>query len=259
MSDCIVKARGLVMRYGEGATAVSALRGVSLEVRSGEVLMVRGPSGSGKTTLLQIIGALQRPTAGELSIYDVRIDGLPVEELRRIRLQTIGFVFQSYNLFPTLKAWENVAVALDLVGWARHAAEERARALLDAFDLSSRAEFFPSTLSGGQRQRVAIARALAHDPAIILCDEPTAALDRESGAMVTECLRVLAHDQQRAVVVVSHDARLEPLVDRIVTIEDGLLVGTARSLTGSSFDRRAGRPGSAAEPAPPGSGRSTWR
>ena len=241
------------MRYGEGVTAVKALRGVSLDVEAGEVLMVRGPSGSGKTTLLQILGALQRPTAGELSIYGVRIDGLPVEELRRIRIETIGFVFQSYNLFPTLKAWENVAVALDLLGWERRAAEERARQLLDEFGMTPRADVFPAKLSGGQRQRVAIARALAHDPVLILCDEPTAALDRESGAMVTECLRVLAHDQQRAVVVVSHDARLEPLVDRIVTIEDGLLVGDE-----AGFDRHAGRPGFAAKPAPVAAGRSTW-
>ncbi len=248
MSQCIVEARGLGMRYGEGASAVHALRGVSLDIRVGEILMVRGPSGSGKTTLLQLVGALLRPTAGELSIYGVRIDGLPVEELRRIRIETVGFVFQSYNLFPTLKAWENVAVALDLIGWERAAAEERARALLDDFAMTPRADFYPAKLSGGQRQRVAIARALAHDPAIILADEPTAALDRDSGAMVTECLRVLAHDQNRAVVVVSHDARLEPLVDRIVTIEDGRIAGPACSEPIAGLDRRS-PPDPMAEPA----------
>ena len=224
MNHCVIRARDLHMRYGEGPTAVPALRGVSLDVRAGEILMVSGPSGSGKTTLLQLFGALKQPTAGRLSLYDVRIDGLSVEELRRIRIETIGFVFQSYNLFPTLKAWENVAIPLDLLGWERPAAEARARRLLDGLGMAPRADFFPAKLSGGQRQRVAIARALAHDPAVILADEPTAALDRESGALVTDYLRVLAHDQGRAVVVVSHDARLEPLVDRIVTIEDGLLV-----------------------------------
>ena len=172
---------------------------------------------------------MKPPTAGRLSLYDVRIDGLSVEELRRIRIETIGFVFQSYHLFPTLKAWENVAIPLDLLGWDRTAAEDRARRLLDGLGMAPRADFFPAKLSGGQRQRVAIARALAHDPAVILADEPTAALDRESGALVTDCLRVLAHDQGRAVVVVSHDSRLEPLVDRIVTIEDGLLVGDTPS------------------------------
>ena len=118
MSDCIIRARDLHMRYGEGPTAVPALRGVSLDVRAGEILMISGPSGSGKTTLLQLFGALKQPTAGRLSLYDVRIDGLSVEELRRIRIETIGFVFQSYNLFPTLKAWENVAIPLDLLGWS---------------------------------------------------------------------------------------------------------------------------------------------
>ncbi len=117
MSDCVIRARGLHMRYGDGPTAVPALRGVSLDVRAGEILMISGPSGSGKTTLLQLFGALKQPTAGQLSLYDVRIDGLSVEELRRIRIETIGFVFQSYNLFPTLKAWENVAIPLDLLGW----------------------------------------------------------------------------------------------------------------------------------------------
>jgi putative ABC transport system ATP-binding protein len=242
MKDCIVEGRDLEMRYGDGVTSVHALRGVSLDVRAGEVLMVRGPSGSGKTTLLQLMGALQRPTAGTLSIYGYRIDGLPPEELRRIRLEQVGFVFQSYNLFPTLKAWENVAVALDLMGWDRLSGEKRARAILDELDMAPRADFFPSKLSGGQRQRVAIARALAHDPAIILADEPTAALDRENGAMVTELLRVLAHDQKRAVVVVSHDARLEPRVDRIVTLEDGRFVGQvltngSQISTGAADDR----------------------
>jgi putative ABC transport system ATP-binding protein len=227
MMDRIIEGLDLQMRYGEGALAVDALRGVSLDVFAGELLMVRGPSGSGKTTLLQLIGALLRPTGGQLSIYGYRIDGLPPEELRRIRLEQVGFVFQSYNLFPTLKAWENVAVALDLIGWDRRSGEKRARAILDELDMAHRADFFPSKLSGGERQRVAIARALAHDPAIILADEPTAALDRKNGAVVIELLRVLAHGQKRAVVVVSHDTRLEPQADRIVTIEDGHLIGTA--------------------------------
>ena len=245
MEHRLIRARDLHMRYGEGSTAVAALRGVSLDVMAGEILMVSGPSGSGKTTLLQLFGALKQPTSGQLSLYDVRIDGLSVEELRRIRMETIGFVFQAYNLFPTLRAWENVAIPLDLLGWDRSAAEARARRLLDDLGMASRADFFPAKLSGGQRQRVAIARALAHDPAVILADEPTAALDRDSGALVTGQLRALAHDQGRAVVVVSHDARLQPLVDRIVTIEDGLLVGDRSSLTHAAG--RRGPRSSAAE------------
>lgn len=235
MGECVVKVRDLEMIYGEGVTVVHALRGVSLDVRAGELLMIRGPSGSGKTTLLQLIGALKRPTAGTLSMFGHRIDRLLPEELRKVRLAQIGFVFQSYNLFPTLKAWENVAVALDLQGWDRRRAEHSARTLLNELGMGPRADFFPGKLSGGQRQRLAIARALAHDPPIVLADEPTASLDRESGAMVTELLRVLAHDQQRAVVVVSHDARLEPRVDRIVTIEDGLIVDSLADREGLDF------------------------
>jgi putative ABC transport system ATP-binding protein len=256
--DVVVAARDLEMRYGEGVTAVRALRGVSLDVRAGEVLMVRGPSGSGKTTLLQLIGALKRPSAGTLTLDGARIDALPPEALRKIRLQRVGFVFQSYNLFPTLKAWENVAVTLDLLGSDRRAGETRARSLLDDLGMGPRADFYPAKLSGGQRQRVAIARALAHDPAIILADEPTAALDRESGAMVTQLLRVLAHDQGRAVVVVSHDARLEPRVDRIVTIEDGRLVDEPDH-GGDAIDGRARRLGSRPEPRPAATGEATWR
>ena len=223
-SGCIVHARGLGFRYGKGINAVDALGGIDLDVYEGELLMVRGPSGSGKTTLLQLIGGLLSPTSGTLSVLGNEMAGLPPDERRALRLRSVGFVFQSYNLFPTLKAWENVAIALDISRWERMRAEKRARQLLDDFGLAARAEFYPAELSGGQRQRVAIARALAHDPALILCDEPTASLDRQSGAIVTDELRRLAHAQRRCVVVVSHDSRLEPLVDRIVTIEDGLLV-----------------------------------
>lgn len=229
MSDLSVSARNLAMRYGSGVTAVDALRGVSLDVAAGEILMIRGPSGSGKTTLLQLIGALKPPTGGELSLFGTRIDGLGPDALRRVRLGCIGFVFQTYNLFPALKAWENVAVALDLHGWTRSAAEARARALLGRLGLADRAEFHPAKLSGGQRQRIAIARALAHDPALVLCDEPTAALDWSAGRIVVETLRRLAHDEKRAVVIVSHDSRIERFVDRICTVEDGVMVEQAEA------------------------------
>ncbi|TGE01246.1 ABC transporter ATP-binding protein [Methylobacterium nonmethylotrophicum] len=224
MTEPVATAREVRFRYGEGPTAVEALRGVSLDVEAGEVLMIRGPSGSGKTTLLQLLGALKAPSDGALTLFGTRVDGLPAAALRAIRVRRIGFVFQSYNLFPTLRAWENVAVSLDLQGVPRAAAQVQARRLLADLGLAERADFYPAKLSGGQRQRVAIARALAHDPTLILCDEPTAALDWTSGRMVTDCLRSLAHDQGRAVVIVSHDARIEPLVDRIVTIEDGLMI-----------------------------------
>ena len=223
-AGCVVRARGLGFRYGKGINAVDALGGVDLDIHEGELLMVRGPSGSGKTTLLQLIGGLLSPTSGTLSVLGTDLAGLTPDGRRALRLASVGFVFQSYNLFPTLKAWENVAIALDISRWERKRGEERARQLLEDFGLAARANFYPAELSGGQRQRVAIARALAHDPALILCDEPTASLDRQSGAVVTDELRRLAHAQRRCVVVVSHDSRLEPFVDRIVTIEDGVLV-----------------------------------
>ena len=211
------------VRYGTGDVSFEALRGVSLEARPGEVMMIRGPSGSGKTTLLQLMGALKQPTSGEVLICGKSTEGLSVKELRHLRATDVGFVFQSFNLFPTLKAWENVAVALDLVGWDRRAGEKRSREILATLGLAERADHLPSKLSGGQRQRVAIARALAHNPPVILADEPTASLDGASGTIVIETLRMLAHEHNRVVVIVSHDSRIEPYVDVIVNIEDGLL------------------------------------
>jgi putative ABC transport system ATP-binding protein len=213
------------LRYGRAETGTYALRGVSLTARSGEVLMIRGPSGSGKTTLLQLMGAMKAPDRGIVRICGETTDGAGAASLRRLRLSRIGFVFQFFNLFPTLTAWENVAVPLDLIGLDRRAAEIRARALLGELGLAERADAKPGQLSGGQRQRVAVARALAHDPDIILADEPTAALDGASGGAVVAILRRLAHQENRVVVIVSHDQRLIDKVDRHVTIEDGLLVG----------------------------------
>lgn len=219
-----LSATGAFMTYGAGDTRVDALRGVSLAARPGEVLMIRGPSGSGKTTLLQLLGALKAPTAGDIEICGTSTTGLKPAELKALRARNIGFVFQLFNLFPTLKAWENVATALDLVGIYGDEAEKRSRALLRRLGLAERADFYPAQLSGGQRQRVAIARALAHDPSVILADEPTAALDGKAGAAVIELLCALAHDEKRIVVIVTHDARVEAYADRIVTIEDGLLL-----------------------------------
>ena len=213
------------LRYGDAETGTYALRGVSFMAEAGEVLMIRGPSGSGKTTALQLMGALKTPDAGQVTICGMPTDGLAQAELRAIRLQRIGFVFQFFNLFPTLTAWENVVVPLDLAGVTGSEAERRARALLDELGLTARADAKPGQLSGGQRQRVAIARALVNDPDIILADEPTAALDGESGAIVIGALQRLAHEKGRVVVIVSHDQRLEDKVDRFLTVEDGLIVG----------------------------------
>jgi putative ABC transport system ATP-binding protein len=181
VSAPLVAAEGVSVVYGRGAAAAPALYGVSLEVRRGEILLIHGPSGSGKTTLLQVLGALLRPSAGQVLVDGRAIVGLSATALVRLRRDFFGFVFQAYNLIPTLNAWENVAIAFDLKGRRGRDAEELSRALLDEVGLGHRAAAYPAQLSGGQKQRVAVARALAFDPAVILADEPTAALDRAAG------------------------------------------------------------------------------
>jgi putative ABC transport system ATP-binding protein len=216
------------LRYGDAETGTYALRGVSVRASAGELLMIRGPSGSGKTTLLQLMGALKTPDSGRVSLCGDSTHGLSQAALRALRLRRIGFIFQFFNLFPTLSACENVAVPLDLYGVSGADAKARARALLEELGLGARADARPGQLSGGQRQRVAVARALVNDPDVILADEPTAALDGENGAIVVAALRRLAHEKDRVVVIVSHDQRLEDKVDRMVTIEDGLVVAQRR-------------------------------
>jgi putative ABC transport system ATP-binding protein len=224
MSEAVVALDSIRVQYGAGSTGVRALDSVSLHVRAGEVLMIVGPSGSGKTTLLQVLGLLLRPTSGAVQVNGRKVDGLPLNALRQLRLECFGFVFQAHHLIPSLKAWENVALALDLKGIRGRTAEERSRELLDVFGLSGRAEAYPNQLSGGQRQRVAIARACALDAPVILADEPTASLDTSSGWQVTQVLRQLADREGRAVVFVTHDNRLTVVANRIVTIEDGRIV-----------------------------------
>jgi putative ABC transport system ATP-binding protein len=184
-------------------------------------MLLMGPSGSGKTTLVSIMGAILRPTSGSVKIQGKEIADLSEKQLPRIRLDHIGFVFQGFNLFPTLSASENVELALDLKGIRGSKASRKAAALLEQVGLGDKLRSFPSDLSGGQKQRVAIARALAGDPEIMLADEPTAALDSHSGRMVMEMIRGLAHDKGRAVVIVTHDNRILEYADRVVRIEDG--------------------------------------
>ena len=214
--------------YGEGATAVHALRGVDLDVRAGEVLLMMGPSGSGKTTLLSIMGGILRATSGSVQVNGTEIVGLPESALPAIRLAHIGFVFQGFNLFPALTALENVAIALDLRGQRGRPALDRAYAALDAVGLADRGHHKPADLSGGQKQRVAIARALVGEPTMLLADEPTAALDHESGTLVLDLLRRVATEQGRAVVLVTHDPRTLPCADRIVHVEDGRITNADR-------------------------------
>jgi putative ABC transport system ATP-binding protein len=214
--------------YGSGATATHALREASLEVQRGEVLLMMGPSGSGKTTLLSIMGAILRPTSGRVIVGDTDVAQLPERDLPRVRLRHLGFVFQGFNLFPALTVVENVAIALDIRGERGAGATGRALAALEAVDLADKADALPRDLSGGQKQRVAIARALVGQPEIILADEPTASLDADSGRRVMELLRSLAVDDERAVVIVTHDSRTFEYADRSVRIEDGRLLSAAR-------------------------------
>ena len=218
-----IEARSVTKTYGEGEAAVHALSGVDLEVRQGEVLLLMGPSGSGKTTLLQILGCILKPTAGSVRVGGTDLAGLSERELPRIRREQIGFVFQGFNLFPTLTALENVMLALDVKGIRGREARRRSSEVLERVGLGDKLGASPANLSGGQKQRVSIARALVSNPAVILADEPTAALDSSSGRMVMDLLRDLAHERRRAVAIVTHDDRTLSYADRIVRIEDGRL------------------------------------
>jgi putative ABC transport system ATP-binding protein len=223
MNDYILEARSLGKIYEEGPVTVEAVRDVSLQVKPGESVAIMGPSGSGKTTLLSMLGCILRPSHGE-----VIIEGRPVrweaDDLTRIRLESIGFVFQSFNLFSALTALENVEVALDLRGIKGPEAKRRAREMMEAVGLGDRSDFLPRDLSGGQKQRVSIARALVNRPPLILADEPTGNLDSKTGHAIIELLRDLVAKERRSVVVVTHDTRMIDLVHRVYHLEDGVLV-----------------------------------
>lgn len=214
--------------YGKGAAALQALANVTLDVHAGEVTLLLGPSGSGKTTLLQVMGCMLRPSRGEVTLFDQPLAALDNERLSALRLAHVGFVFQHYHLFPTLRAWENVTIALDLKGVGAQAQVDQAQALLARLGMADRAEHFPAELSGGQKQRVAIARALAGKPAILLADEPTAALDSKTGQGVVATLAELAKRDGCAVVIVSHDPRVERFADRVLHLEDGRVLDDRR-------------------------------
>lgn len=207
--------------YGAGETAVTALADASLDILPGEVTLVEGPSGSGKTTLISILGLLLKPTSGEVWIEGKNVAGLTERDLPPLRARNFGFVFQGFNLFPALTALDNVAMAIQMKDPRAKRPRDEARRLLELVGLGARAHHLPGDLSGGQKQRVAIARALGGNPPIIVGDEPTAALDTKTALSVMELLRELASDHGRAVVVVTHDPRLERFADRVVRVEDG--------------------------------------
>jgi putative ABC transport system ATP-binding protein len=218
-----LEARGIVRDFGEGQVEVQALRGVDLSVDDGEFLAIMGPSGSGKSTLLHILGGLDRPTAGSVDLAGERYDDLDDRALTRLRGEVFGFVFQFFNLLPTLTAAENVVLPALVAGERPSEYAERVDELLALVGLADRAEHRPSEMSGGEQQRVAIARALLRRPRVLLADEPTGNLDTTSGRMVLSLLRRLVDDGQ-TVVMVTHDAGAAALADRVVFMRDGEIV-----------------------------------
>ena len=217
-----IEARALRKTYMEGPTTVHAVRGVSLQVAAGRLVLLMGPSGSGKSTLLSMLGCILKPTSGEL-----RILGEPVvwdeRRLPGLRRNSLGFIFQGFNLLASLTAAENVAMTLRLKG-VRHGALARARAALETVGLGHRWNFLPRDMSGGEKQRVAIARAIVGEPPIVLADEPTGNLDSTNGRLVVELLRRIALEQNRTVLVVTHDPRIIPYAHEVVTLEDGAVI-----------------------------------
>jgi putative ABC transport system ATP-binding protein len=221
MSESAVVCQGLTKEFGAGDSRVLALRGVDLEVFPGQLTLLVGPSGCGKTTLISIIAGLLEPTDGDVTVLGEDLRRLSGRQLVNFRGKNIGFVFQQYNLLPALNAVENAAVPLIIAGLRRGEALARAGHVLEAMALTDRSQALPSELSGGQQQRVAIARALVHEPRLLVCDEPTAALDAHSGRNVMELLRQVVVQPDRAVIVVTHDSRVIDLGDRIVYLSDG--------------------------------------
>jgi putative ABC transport system ATP-binding protein len=238
MTQTMIEANEIRMALGEGAGRVEALKGINLTLAGGELTLLMGPSGSGKTTLLSVLGCMLSPTSGSVNIRSRAITGLDAEELAQVRRENIGFVFQSYHLFPTLTAAENVRLSLDVRGDRSPAARAKANQALATVGLAHKAESFPRALSGGEQQRVAVARAIVGDPSVILADEPTAALDSENGQAVMTVLAELAKDTSRAMFIVTHDPRIMPFADRILRIEDGRIVDDQRG----GADVRALRP-----------------
>jgi len=222
MSQPIVQARDLTKVYGEGDTGTRALDSVSFSIDPGEFVVLLGPSGSGKTTLLNQIGALEPATSGSLTVNGTEIAGMDDKERTEYRRSTVGFVFQFYNLVPTLTAHENVALIAEITG---SDADARSDTTLGSVGLDDRSDSFPGQLSGGEQQRVAIARGIVKDPPLLLCDEPTGALDLETGRTILSLLKSTTEGTDRTVFLVTHNSAIAEMADRILRLSDGRIVG----------------------------------
>jgi len=219
----VILVKGVEMVFQSGRQSYQVLKGIDWEIPKGSIQLLMGPSGSGKTTLLSILAGLLTPTVGHVYLLGEEITSMSRPKLAQFRLQNIGFIFQGFNLFPALTASENIEVVLNIKGVPKRLAQHQAQVLLEQVGLGDKANQKPSDLSGGQKQRVAIARALAGNPPLIMADEPTAALDSQSGHTVTDLLRKLAKEQGCTVLIVTHDSRVIDVADRVAHIEDGVL------------------------------------
>lgn len=232
-------------RFGSGTTEVVAVRDISLTVYQGEVILIMGPSGSGKTTLLSMLGGLLKPSAGRIRIGDIDLTHLNEGHLPGIRLARIGFIFQDFNLLSALSCLDNVALVGQLAGLSRKDSRLRAGELLEELGLGHRLNFLPEKLSGGEKQRVAIARALVNRPDIILADEPTANLDSHHGRETMRLLRQIAKEENRSVIIVSHDERIKEITDRVLWLEDGefknMVEMAIDPVCGMSLDKESAR------------------
>lgn len=241
-----VACRGVKKHFGEGETRIEALRGVDFDAHFGEFSFLVGPSGCGKTTLISVIAGLLERTGGELGIFGSSLDDLGGADRVLFRRKNLGFLFQQYNLLPALTAAENVAVPLLAAGVPRKPAVLRAKLMLSRLGLASRTDALPSTLSGGQQQRVALARALIHEPRLVVCDEPTAALDHSNGEAVMDLLAGSAVHPDRAVIVVTHDTRVFHYADSIAHMDDGRILEVVRP-NGPTRERASGKTVASAE------------
>ena len=230
-ADTAVKAQGLTKTYGEGETEVHALADVTFEIPRGEFVVLQGASGSGKTTLLNQIGALEPPTSGDVQANGFNLNGLDDNGRTDYRLKSVGFVFQFYNLVPSLTAYENVALIAELTGGD---VKDRTEDVLASVGLADRMHHFPGQMSGGEQQRVSIARGLVKNPPLMLCDEPTGALDTETGIQVLDLLREITDTGDRTIIIVTHNTQISYIANRVIDLRDGEVIGMEENASPAS-------------------------